>query len=333
MAEVTDSTRSFDPNIQSEDIAFSNAEMIACNGCGRLNPPNRFNCIYCAHALELSPSRAASARVTGRKLEAWERGFNVILLEQSGDGQSITQAADLLGFDIETLSQIAASETPLPVARVESKAEAETILTHLMGLGLACSIVSDDDLAIEKPHIRLAGLEFTHADLVLINFNTGERTVIAWNDLRLIVCGILTKDRVDSLEKKRRGGKTKLIDQTATSSDEQIFDLYRRNDATGFRVYQAGFDFSCIGENMGLLATENMRMLIADLRQRAPEAMCVNSYGQVRHLLNDIWEIESRKDFHGLQRSGFGKVESASVASTSNLTQFNKFSRMQAHLR
>lgn len=333
MAEITDSTRSFDPNIQSEDIAFGHDEMTACNGCGRLNPPNRLSCIYCAHALELSASRAAAAKLTSRKLEPWERGFNVILSKQSCDDNSITQAADLLGLDVDALSQIAASETPLPVARVESKAEAETILRHLEGLGLACSIVPDGDLAIEKPHIRLAGLEFTHADLVLINFNTGERTSIAWNDLRLIVCGILTKARVDSLEKKRRGGKTKLIDQTATSSDEQIFDLYTHDDATGYRVYQAGFDYSCLGESMGLLATENMRLLVNDLRQRAANAICVNSYGQIRHLLSDVWEIESRKDFHGLQRSGFGKVESASVASTSNLMQFNKFSRMQFHLR
>jgi hypothetical protein len=143
----------------------------------------------------------------------------------------------------------------------------------------------------------------------------------------------LTKGRVDSLEKKRRHGKTKLIDETATSSDEQIFDLYTRDDATGFRVFQAGFDFSCLGDDKGLLASENIRLLIAELKQRAPNAKYINSYGHVRRLLDDVWKIESRKDSQGLQRSGFGKVEFGSVASTSNLMQFNKFSRLQWHLR
>lgn len=333
MPEITDNTHSFDPNIQSEDIAFKRDEMITCKGCGRTNPPNRFNCIYCAHELEISPSDAAAIKPTSRKLESWERGFNVIILKQLGDALNFRPAADLLGLTIDTLSEVVASNTQLPVARVESEKEAAVICNNLEQCGFACSVVSDDELAIDKLHVRLSGMEFTHENLVLVNFNTNESTEIAWSDLVLIVSGILTKGRVDSLEKKRRRGKTKVIDETATSSDEMIFDLYKRDDATGFRVYLAGFDFSCLGHDKGLLAIENMRLLINQLKQRAPNTKYMNSYGRIRHLLDDVWEIESRKDFHGLQRSGFGKVESASVASTSNLTQFNKFSRLQFHLR
>ena len=330
---MPENTHAFDPNIQSEDIAFKRDEMIACKGCGRANPPNRFNCIYCAHELEVSPSDAAAIKLTGHKLETWERGFNVILVKRTGAEQNIHHAADLLGFETDTLSEIVANETPLPVARVESEKEATVICNNLEQMGLACSVVSDDGLAIDKLHVRLSGMEFTDEKLVLVNFNTDEKIKIDWSELLLIVGGILTKGRVDSLEKKRRRGKTKLIDETATSSDEQIFDLYTRDDATGFRVFQAGFDFSCLGDDKGLLASENMRLLIAELKQCAPNAKYINSYGHVRHLLNDFWEIESRKDYQGLQRSGFGKVEFGSVASTSNLMQFNKFSRLQWHLR
>lgn len=333
MPESTDKTPTFDPNIQSENIAFNSERMIACKGCGRSNPPNRFNCIYCAHALEISASEAASIKFTSRKLEIWEHGFNVILLKHIGDAQDVRPAADLPGREADELSEIVASETPLPVARLETEKEAAVISNGLEENGFTCAIVPDAELAVKKPHVRLSGMRFDNASLTLVNFNTDEEIEIDWRDLALIVSGVLTKSRVDSLEKKRRRGKTKLIDETATSSDEQIFDLYTRDNATGFRVFQAGFDFSCLGEDKGFLASENLRLLIATLKQRAPNTKYINSYSHIRRLLDDVWELESRKDFHGLQRSGFGKVESASVASTSNLMQFNKFSRLQWHLR
>jgi hypothetical protein len=332
MPENTDNTHAFDPNIQSEDIAFRRDEMIACKGCGRTNPPNRFNCIYCAHGLEISPDNAAAVKFTSRKLETWERGFNVILVKQTGAGQNIRRSADLLGFDTDTLIEIVANEMPLPVARAENEKEAAVIHNNLEQCGFACSIVSDDELAIEKPQVRLSGMVFTDEKLALVNFNTDEKIEFAWSDIAIIVSGILTTGRVDTLEKKRRRGKTKLIDETATSSDEQIFDLYACDDATGFRVFQAGFDFSCLGDDKGLLAVENMRRLIAKIKQLAPNAKYINSYSQVRRLLDDVWETETRKDYQGLRRSGFGKTEFGSVASTSNLMQFNKFSRLQWQL-
>lgn len=331
---MPENTPAFDPSIQSENIAFNRDEMIVCNGCSRANPPNRSNCIYCAHELEVSLSDVAAMKtMTGRRLETWERGFNVILVKRTDTDADIGRAADLVRFESDSLSKIVASETALPVARVESEQEAGVISERLEQFGFACSLISDEDLGIDKPHVRLSGVEFAQDTLVVVSFNTKERFEIAFSDLVLIVKGVLTKGRVDSLEKKQRRGKTKLIDETATSSDEQVFDLYTRDDPTGFRVHQAGFDFAFLGESKGLLAVENMRVLIGELKRRAANAKYVDNYGQVRRLLDDVWETETRKDFHGLQRSGFGKVEFGSSASTSNLTQFNKFSRLQYHLR
>lgn len=333
MPENTDKTNAFDPNIQSEDIAFKRDEMIACDVCGRTNPPNRFNCIYCANELEISSSETAAVKFANRKLETWERGHNVILVKQTSAEGNIRSAADFLGIEPAAISEMLETTTPLPVARVETETEAVVIRNSLEQNGFACSIVSDVELNIEKPNVRLSGMNFTNTSLTLVNFNTDERIEIAWSDLELIVEGILTKGRVDVVEKKRRRGKTKLIDETATSSDEQILDLYTRDDGNGYRVHQAGFDFSCLGDDKGLLASENIRSLIAELKRRAPNAKYINSYSQIRWLLDDVWEIESRKDYQGLQRTGFGKVEFGSVASTSNLTQFNKFSRLQFQLR
>ena len=333
MPKITDNTGTFDSRIQSEDIAFKQNEMVDCRSCGRANPPNRINCIYCAGELEVASSNTAAARFTSRKLEAWERAFNVILEKTPSEEQHVRRAADLLDLETSVFAEITKSEVALPVARVETEKGAALISTRLEELGFLCSVASDEELAPDEPHVRLSAVELGDQTLSVVSFNKKERIEIAWSDLAMIISGVLTKGRVDSLEKKRRRGKAKLIHETATSSDEQIFDIYTRNDATGFRVHQAGFDFSCLGENKGLLASDNMRLLIAELKRRAPDAVFVDSYSKLRHLLNDVWEIESRKDFYGLQRSGFGKIESASVASTSNLTQFNKFSRLQFHLR
>lgn len=325
--------RSIDPNIQSEEIKFKREDLIVCKGCGRSNPPNRFNCIYCAFELEILPSNAVSIKFTSRKLETWERGHNVVLIKQNGSIQNVQSIATMLNIKPNALSNVIETETPFPVARVESEKEAAFICNCLEENGFACSIVPDEKLAIDKPHVRLSGMEFTDEKLAIVNFNSHNRTEIKWSDLTHIISGVLTKSRVDSLEKKRRRGITKVIDETATSSDEQIFDLYANDDAIGYRVSQAGFDFSCLRDDKGLLASENIRLLTAELKERAYNAKYINSYDRVRPLLDDIWEIESRTDYHGLRRSGFGKVEFGSAVSTSNLMQFNKFSRLQWHLR
>ncbi len=333
MIENTDKLHVFDPAIQTENIAFTAQEMVACDSCGRMNPPNRSNCLYCAHGLAVSADQAADKEFIGRNLDGWERGFNVIFVRKTGAETNVKKATEVLRFDISTLAEILETEIPLPIARVESEIEAGVIRDRLEQNGLTCAVVSDDDLRIDKPHVRLSGIEFLVDKFALVNFNTGKKTIIDYSDLSLIVSGSLTKGRVDSLEKKRRHGKTKLIDEMATSSDEHIVDLYIRVDATGFRINRAGFDFSCLGDAKTLLASENIQRLIDELIIRSSNAKHIISYDRVKNLIGDVWELESRKDSGGLQRSGFGKVEFGSVASTSNLTQFNKFSRLQWHLR
>src|SRR2546423_14664671 len=76
-------TPTFDPSIQTENIAFDRQEMIACDGCGRLNPPNRLKCMYCAAELAISVKDAAGVMPIFRKLEIWERGYNLIVREKT----------------------------------------------------------------------------------------------------------------------------------------------------------------------------------------------------------------------------------------------------------
>lgn len=323
----------FDPRFQTENLAFDTDKLIACVGCSRMNPPNRLKCLYCGRELEINVEAATLIKANLRKLELWERGVNLILRERDPCVKPDTERlAAFLSMDAADLSMIIDVGTPLPIARVESEKEADVLRTGLEKFGLKCTLVKDDDLAADKPPVRLGGMEINDQQLKLKDFNTGNLTDTAMADLVLIVPGSITESRVDSLEKKGFRKKAQLIEESATATDEAILDIYFRPEPTGFRVRMAGFDFSCLGEDKGLLAGENLHRLIALLKGRAQNAILVNNYAAVRQALGRVWDIESRKDSKGVQHSGFGKAQMGAIASTNNLNQFTKYSRLQWHL-
>lgn len=337
MAENTENQTtkepSFDPRIQTENLAFDPGEMVGCGRCGRMNAPNRATCIYCAAELEISDGRLAAIKANLRRLELWERGINVVLAGR--DALRSPDAAKLAGrlsMETDHLTAILDHDAPLPLARVGSETDAVVVQKDLEALGLRCLLISDLDLAPEKLPVRLGRIDLANGQIALRSFNTGEPVITRPGDLALIVPGIIVSSRVDALEKKRRHGKTKLIGETTTSADEPVLDIYTIGDPVGFRVLLAGFDFSCLGQDKTLLAVENLKSLIGWLGQNAPHAKLVDDYASIRHALGAVWEIETRNDPQGLQRSGFGKRDFASVATTSNLNQFTKYSRLQWRL-
>ncbi len=324
-------TPTFDPSIQSENISFDPAELIACGGCGRKNPPNRLNCLYCARELDVNIADGNLIKPVLRKLELWERGYNLIVRERVSD-MPVDKIAMLLSAEPAEVAQILDAGVPLPIVRVESEKEAGLLQSRLGALGLGCSIIPDADLAPDKPPIRLRKIEFRDSGFGLHDFNTSSVTFIDKIDLAILVPGTITTARVDSLEKKRRGGKTKLLDEVTTTADGSVLDIYTRQNNSGYRAHLTGFDFSCLGEDKSLLAVENIQNLAFALKRSAPNVVLVQNYAEMRRALSSVWEVESRKDPQGLQRSGFGKLEFGSVASSNNLDQFTKYSRLQWHL-
>jgi len=322
----------FDPEFQTENIAFDPQEMLTCGGCERNNPPNRLSCIYCGSELDVRIEDAALIKTNRRKLELWERGFNIIVRERTAEKTSNDKIAGLLSLDTADIASILEIGTPLPISRVESEKEAVIIVNSLMSLGLRCLVVRDDDLSADKLPKRLSKIDDLDNSFAFKDFNTGNLTQIAKTDVALIVPGILTSGKVDSLENKRRGKETKILAETTTADDEAVLDIYSREDSNGFRVRLAGFDFSCLGEEKGLLAADNIKALVEFLKERSPNTKVVSDYSAIKNVLGVVWAIESRKDSKGLLRAGFGKTEFGAVATTNNLNQFTKYSRLQWHL-
>lgn len=317
----------FDPSLQTEDIAFKPDEMIICGSCNRQNPPNRLKCLYCAAALAVKDRTAV--KLSFRELEAWEKGWNVILTG-ADPGSDVRKAAGILSIDPSDLKRMIESGIGLPSTRVESVSEAETIRNLLSGVGITTLLVSDKELEGERPPVRLSGFAVTDG-LAAIDFNTHEMHPLATDAIALIVTGRIEISTTDMLEKRRRG-KAKLLNEVATIADESLIDIYSRNDPTGYRIQMSGFDFSCLGADKTMLASENMRRLIAFLKARFPKARVVEVYDQIRDVLTHTWPPQVQKDHKGLVFAGIGKREFGKSESTNNLEQFTKFSRSQWHL-
>ena len=313
---------------RSEDVGYSPDELRACESCGKPNAPNRAACLYCGAEFP-----GASPRLEIRDVESWENGYNVVLV---GTGDADTDHAagvlsSMLGVEMAVLRSLLSSEKPVPLARVESEEVVTAVARRLDEFSIATRSISDELLAPGTPHVRLRGIAFRDDELAMTLFNGDETIVLARDDLALIVTGVIHESRTEAMEKRKRG-QTQTLSESHTSSDQPFIDIYSRRDPVGWRIPSSGFDFSCLGEDKSLLAGENLERLAAKLSEFAPEAKFVNDYLEIRTLLEIVWPSEHRREGFGFQRSGFARKDLSSLKTISNLTQVNKYSRLQWHL-
>ncbi len=52
-----------------------------------------------------------------------------------------------------------------------------------------------------------------------------------------------------------------------------MIDIYSREDATGYRIFAKGFDFSCLEAEKEILAAKNLKKLAQKLYEVASEAV------------------------------------------------------------
>ena len=324
-----------DLQVQTENIAYDSAEMIECEKCRRANPPNRLKCLYCGSELRFSDAQSENLRPVLRKLEAWEKGFNLIYIPDDSaniDAPKIKEIHRMTRIETEALQKFFDAKKPLPLARAESEKEAEIVRQRFAEIGIETVRLSDEKLAVETPPTRLRGLEFSDAQIFLITFNTDEVLTFERSDLELVVVGSIFQKRVESTEKRNKKGENTLLGATETASDERIVDLYFRGNETGFRIAQKGFDFSALEEEKALLASENIERIAKKLKSFAPDSKLIEDYLPNRAVIGLVWEINERKDSKGLVRESFGKSYLGNVTTVSNLEQFTKYSRMQKNL-
>ena len=310
---------------RSEDVGYSPDELRTCEACGKPNAPNRAACLYCG-----AEFAGVSPRIEIRPVENWENGYNVILVGTAAadPDHAARILSPTLGVEAAALSSLLSSGKSLPLARVESEEIATAVANSLDELAITTRVVSDEVLAVGTPHVRLRGLAFHEDQLKLTLFNSDESASIDRGELALIVTGVIHESRTEAMEKRKRGS-TKTLSESHTSHDQPFIDIYSLNDPVGWRIPSSGFDFSCLGEDKSLLAGENLERLTAKLVEFAPAAKFVDDYLEVRPLLEHVWASEHRREAFGFQRSGFARKDLSSLKTSSNLTQVNKYSRLQ----
>jgi hypothetical protein len=322
-----------DVSRELETKSFKAEEMIVCPQCQRKSPPTRLKCFYCGADLPVAANHAEFLKPATRKIESWEKAFNLIFLPdgKSYDETKIAEVAKLTQLEADEWRKIFAARAVLPILRVESETEATILHARLQNAGLQTRIVGDESLKTENSPRRLRRVEFGGDKIILILFNTNEVVEIARENLALIVAGALFERRIEATEqRKKRQNKTK--ESIETSADEMLIDVYTKDDANGFRILSTGFDFSALGDEKEFFARENMLKLVEKLRRFAPEAKFADDYLKIRDLLGKVWEVEEHRDSRGLQRKSFGRFEMEKVTTINNLSQFTKYSRLQWQL-
>jgi len=313
---------------ETQVVGFAAVEMTACPACERANAPDRAKCLYCAAEMPVRAGGAA-VKVSFRPLEGWEKGHNIVLMRAgiSDVSETARLLSEFLPLDAEQILEAIEPGSPVPLARVETQAEATALIERGAAHSLELRVVGDEGLRAGDPPRRLRSLGLEDGNLTAISFNTNEAATFDALGIELIVAGVVVSSISDSVETKkiRKAGQ---IESSDSSADEVVIDIYVKGDRVGFRIPGRGFDFSCLGDEKMLTAGENSRRLIARLATFCTGAVVDQHYNEVRHILDVVWPPEAERGSAGFQRKGIGGVEVTRRVTHDRTMQFTKYSRM-----
>jgi hypothetical protein len=311
---------------------FSPREMVTCEECLRANPPTRLKCFYCGAALPVTET-ARLYTPTFRQPEKWEEGYNVILRERvPATDELLREVAQFLRLEREEAGRILEATEPLPLARLNSREEARLVEDGLRRAGLNVLIVSDADLMIkDESRRRVRALEFEEDAVTAHPTGGNEAWRAEWSNILLLVTGRLIMRRVETEERQRRGS-SEVVETREMTGDVLLLDVYTNGLDGGWRIASDSFDFSCLAERKGFIASQNFATLVSTLQERARHAVVDETYNRMRQALAQVWPPEERTESRGLRRDRPGRFNVEAVMTTDNEAQFTRYSRLRHFL-
>ncbi len=302
--------------------------MTKCPRCQRRTPAARGDCIYCGDRLPFATLQSAP---TQRNIDAAERAFNTVLQPFPGRVNEgvITAFASALQLELSETQALINAGKPVPLARSQTRPEAEMISALVRTCGLRAAVIPDEELKLDRELLRARRIAVSDDELRV--YLTGGELTLLKAEIRLLVLGELRNVRVDYTEGiGRRGGHSgNVLDLSEYRSDETLLDVYTANLDHSFRIKCDAFDYSGLVSPLSFRSEVNFRAGLVTLRTALLHAKVDDDFAKMRSLLGRAWPERSRNESRGLKRTGisFRPVAQASVVSD-NRDQFDRYSRL-----
>jgi hypothetical protein len=285
--------------------------------------------MYCGADLPVTQIDTAPAQ---RILEPHERAFNAILDPQGCylNGQAKDALAAALGIEISEAVEYIAAGKRMPVARCQTRHEAELIAELVRRCGFRSIVVADDDLMLQQGLARAKRVLCVDGTVCVAH--TNGTLALAVSEIRLLVVGFLRNARVDYSEAPGSGKaqqKNNIKDSFEFQSEKALLDVYSTSLEQSFRIAADSFDYSGLVQPLSFRAEMNFQSTINALKRAAPEAAVDHDFQRLRGLLARVWPERSHTESRGIKRTGIAlrPVAQASVISD-NRDQFERYSRL-----
>jgi hypothetical protein len=297
-----------------------------CPRCNRRTPAARGQCIYCGETLPFIRIQTAPPQ---RNIDSFELAFNTVLEPSpSRPSQSVTVAlAAALKAEPSEAQSFIDSGKPLPLARSQTRQEADMIAALVRTCGLRAMVIPDEDLKLGTDLLRARRITVTTNQARM--HHAGGDLIIEWAEIKLLVLGMLKNTRVDYTERMARGESSSVVDTSEFVADEALVDVYTGELDRSFRIKSEAFDYSGLVSPMSFRAEVNFKAALAAFSSAASCARLDDAFARLRSLLSRAWPERVRNEARGIKRSGIAlrPVSQASVISD-NRDQFDRYSRL-----
>jgi hypothetical protein len=309
---------------------FSASELVQCGACSRANPPTRGSCLYCGAGLELTELNAFSPAVAQETERTSDVAFHVVAIASAQvEETKLNLLARLLDKKLSELRLLLNHPAGAPLFVADSEKQAQVAAVSLSEHGVRTRIISDEQLAIERPPAPVSALDIRNDTLGGTVGRSKQSVAASWAEITLVVIGRLYFETREIDQKRNRAQQ--LIDEREMLTDEAVLDIYARGDNDGWRIRAANFDFSCLGESKQLTAFANFTGLTRLLRAHAIAAVIDDSYVGLHAALDSVWPVAPTARAKERRGSAFRGFDS-SVTSIDNQLQFTRYSRLLRYL-
>lgn len=240
----------------------------------------------------------------------------------------VTALASALQLELSEARALIDAGKPIPLARSQSRSEADMITALVRTCGLRAVVVPDLEMRLDRELLRARRLALSNGRLHV--YHSGGEMTLAKDDISLFVLGELRNVRVDYTEgiTGRRSQSGSVLETAEFRSDETLLDVYAASLDRSFRIKSDAFDYSGLVSSLSFRSELNFKVALTTLRAALPGVKVDDDFSKLRGLLGRAWPERSRNESRGVKRTlAFRAVSQASVMSD-NRDQFDRYSRL-----